>query len=424
MRLASAEMLNGTPLNFLHFSLDNMDRHENNPVPSGIPPIGAVDHDTASSAPLFSRAWISRLMDQAGHGVWAIDQYGTTTYVSDTMARILGYIPEEMRGQPMSVFLAEAALPEARANLEAYRAGFSGRHVCRFLNKNGYTIWAQAVAQPVLNTSGECVGIMAVVTDVTDRQRMEQAQIASEERYRDLIENARDAIFTIGLEGTISSWNCAAEQITGYSREDILGKNAAEMSPPGWQTRLLEVIGRTLGGERINLFDLEIRTKTGQELLLEISPRLIFHQGRPTVLQCVARDITERQQKEAAMRRLTRRLLKLRDQERRRLARELHDTTGQTLAALCMNLALVNAGGDPTSGKAFGICRNLADQCVREIRTMSYLLHPPLLDELGLESALGWYVRGFEERSGIKVSLAVGEDLGRLTEDMEITLFR
>ena len=200
--------------------------------------------------------------------------------------------------------------------------------------------------------------------------------------------------------------------------------NMEAMATRGSKTKSLEAINRMLGGASITMFDLHIRTKNGRHALLEISPRLVFEQGRPTAMQGMARDITERRQSEIAMRRLTRRLLKLRDDERRRLARELHDTTAQNFAALAMNLTLVNPGSDPASVQAFQVCRDLADQCVREVRTMSYLLHPPLLDELGLEPALGWYVQGFEARSGIKVSIKVEQGLGRLPQELEITLFR
>jgi signal transduction histidine kinase len=123
---------------------------------------------------------------------------------------------------------------------------------------------------------------------------------------------------------------------------------------------------------------------------------------------------------------LTGRLLKLQDEERRRIARELHDSVGQTLAALAMNLSAVGADLERLQKAADTVADSaaLVDGMGTDIRTITYLLHPPLLDEAGLSSALRWYIRGFAERSKIKVGLEFPEDFGRLTQDLEIAIFR
>lgn len=125
--------------------------------------------------------------------------------------------------------------------------------------------------------------------------------------------------------------------------------------------------------------------------------------------------------------RLSGRLLRFEDEERRRLARELHDSTAQQLAALAMNLSVVSEEGralNPRARKALTESVDLADASLREIRTVSYLLHPPELDEFGLRSALARYVDGFVQRCGIQVELDASSDLGRLPQDMETTIFR
>jgi signal transduction histidine kinase len=123
---------------------------------------------------------------------------------------------------------------------------------------------------------------------------------------------------------------------------------------------------------------------------------------------------------------LTARLMKLQDEERRRIARELHDSVGQTLAALSMNLSTI--GGDlarlvKTASAVTDSAALVADMTA-DIRTISYLLHPPLLEEAGLCSALRWYIEGFAERSGIKVDLHVPEDFAGLPRDLETAIFR
>jgi signal transduction histidine kinase len=126
------------------------------------------------------------------------------------------------------------------------------------------------------------------------------------------------------------------------------------------------------------------------------------------------------------LRELTARLMQLQDDERRRIARELHDSVGQILAALTMNLTRVSADIERfnQTAKTVNDSLALAQEMNKEVRTVSYLLHPPLLDEAGLASALRWYVDGFSNRSNIRVELHVPDDFGRLPQDMETALFR
>ena len=127
-----------------------------------------------------------------------------------------------------------------------------------------------------------------------------------------------------------------------------------------------------------------------------------------------------------ALQNLSQRLLKVQDEERRRVARDLHDSTGQTLTALRINVALLQEQlerGQCTREVVSDIAA-LADQALQEIRTTSYLLHPPLLDEAGFTSAAHWFVDGFAKRSGIKVSLDLATDLERLPVAIETALFR
>jgi signal transduction histidine kinase len=133
------------------------------------------------------------------------------------------------------------------------------------------------------------------------------------------------------------------------------------------------------------------------------------------------------QSRTAQLRQLSSRLMALQDEERRRIARELHDSAGQYLAGIQMNLHALNQDKDGLSEKqAQRVSDSLimADLCNSEIRTISYLLHPPLLDEVGLASAISWYVEGFSQRSGIRVGLEIQDELGRLPQDVENALFR
>jgi signal transduction histidine kinase len=132
------------------------------------------------------------------------------------------------------------------------------------------------------------------------------------------------------------------------------------------------------------------------------------------------------QSRTAQLQHLSSRLMALQDEERRRIARELHDSAGQYLAGIAMNLRALMHDAALTGPHAARVTDSLsmAELCTSEIRTISYLLHPPLLDEVGLASAISWYVDGFSQRSGIRVELEIQEGLGRLPQDLENAVFR
>jgi PAS domain S-box-containing protein len=134
---------------------------------------------------------------------------------------------------------------------------------------------------------------------------------------------------------------------------------------------------------------------------------------------------SEVQQQAEQLRDLSNRLQQTQDNERRHIARELHDSVGQLLTALAMNLAVVArmAQDSPVSEK-LKEGQALVEQLSKEIRTMSYLLHPPLLDEAGLSGAISWYLEGLNQRSGLKIDLRISQDFGRLPDEMEMAIFR
>jgi signal transduction histidine kinase len=134
-------------------------------------------------------------------------------------------------------------------------------------------------------------------------------------------------------------------------------------------------------------------------------------------------ELSAREHAESSLRTLSVRLLELQDQERRKFSRELHDSLGQYLVGAKMNLGIL-ARSLPENNPLIAECLKLLDQAVTETRTISHLLHPPLLDETGFASAARWYVEGFAKRSGIQTSLDMPEDLGRLSPSLELALFR
>ena len=249
-------------------------------------------------------------------------------------------------------------------------------------------------------------------------------------RLAAIVESSDDAIVSKNLDGVISSWNGSAERLFGYSAEEAIGKNILLIVPPDRRDEEATILARLRRGERIDHFETVRIRKDGSRLdiSLTISP-VKDASGRVVGASKVARDITGRLEAEEARKEaaVSTRLLQVQDTERRRIARELHDGVGQLLAAIGMNVAQNLEEQEklsPATARRVHQNLDLIAQASAEIRTVSYLLHPPMLEELGLRFALKSYVDGFAERSKIKVESHIASDLGRLPQEYELSLFR
>jgi PAS domain S-box-containing protein len=264
----------------------------------------------------------------------------------------------------------------------------------------------------------------------------EQALPRPEDMYRVLVEQIPALVFIAYLERGMSEAYVSPqiESALGFTQEEWLEDPIrwyGQIHPDDkqrWSTDAAEmfVTGKPLKSAY------RVLARNGTVVWFQCEVKMVRRpDGRPWFLHGVGFDITELKRAEnslmeqaVALQNLSSRLLRLQDEERRRIARELHDSLGQYLCALKMNLGQLPKAETGRAAVVQAECDEIVDHCLSETRTLSHLLHPPLLDELGFMAAARWYVEGFAERSGIKVKLDLPSEPERLPPDLEVVLFR
>jgi PAS domain S-box-containing protein len=262
---------------------------------------------------------------------------------------------------------------------------------------------------------------------IAERNRVEAALRESEERYRELFENARDAIYVHDLEGRYVSINHAAEQLSGYTRDEIIGHTFTEFISTEHLNSVRDNFCGKLAKRGETTYEVDVIAKDGRRVPVEVSSRAIYENGVIIGVQGTARDITERKQAQDALQMFSRQLIEAQEEERRRIARELHDQIGQVLTAVKMNLHTVQRVCNGSDAGAY-IKDNIeaVDEALRLVRDLSVDLRPPLLDDLGLVTALRWYVDRYAKRTGLvaNVIIELKDQNERFSRELETACFR
>jgi PAS domain S-box-containing protein len=300
-------------------------------------------------------------------------------------------------------------------------AGEASEDEIRLRRADGEYRWFLVRTAPLRDEQGKVVKWYGVSIDIEDRKQ-------AESRSRALLDAIPQQIWTGPPDGTLDYCNERWRSYMGHGIEELQGDGWQSMLHPDDRERVLRAWHKSVAKgtpyeqeERHRGVDGTYRWFLSRGLpFRDAEGRIVRWYGTNT-------DIEDRKQAEEELRRLSGQLLRLQDEERRRIARDLHDSTGQDLVALATTLSQLHASIPSSSRKLRKLasqCQALADQCIREVRTLSYLLHPPMLDEAGLEDAIRHYAGGFTERTGIAVELEISPRLGRMKPDVELTLFR
>ena len=268
---------------------------------------------------------------------------------------------------------------------------------------------------------------------VMDGQQGEQVVVlqGAEHPYRVLVESINDGAATLDAEGTVLYSNRRFAEILNVSPEKFVGTHLQSHFSPSGREKLEQLIRKALTDSSDGEITLDIPGQRQRLIRFSFNPVRNLQTQNICVVATELTELMEASEalrsNEESLRQLSARLLQLQDEERRRIARDLHDTTGQKLAIQSILLARLEKtakGLDDESRKLLAECKTLTGQLVDEVRTVSYLLHPPLLDELGLASAVEWYAEGFARRTGIATDVKISQKFMRLPPDIEVTFFR
>jgi two-component system sensor histidine kinase UhpB len=371
-------------------------------------------------------------------------------WAAGDIERITGYTLEEMdaRGGVLSIVHPDdRSIVLRRAFALVSKRPYMSEY--RIVAKDGKVRWIRFYTHPLSDEgAGGETRIYGAAQDITEAKESELALRASEERYRDLVENISEVIYEFDADGVMSYVSPAVEALLGYRPEELEGRHFKEFVAEEDVFRVLRAFRSILVGQTGGGGEYRVVAKSGGERWVRTATQPIYDGDRLVGVRGALVDVTERVQADERLRayqdrleqlvdertaqlraanerlaQLSRQLLHAQEDERRRVARELHDEIGQALTALRMGLQAVQRA-HPLPGRLLEDGIRITEQALQQVRDLSLDLRPSVLDDLGLVPALRWYLDRQARRTGLSMELDADPKGERLPPDLEVACFR
>ena len=415
---------------------------------------------------------LAAIVDSSEDAIISKTLQGVITSWNSAAERLFGYTAAEAIGHPITMLIPADRKHEEPEIIARIVRGERVEHFETIrLRKDGAPVELSLTISPVKDSSGRIIGASKIARDISARKRTEESLRNQTARYETLVNEAPLGVYVVDGDFRIRQVNPLALPVFG-DIPDLIGRDFDDVIHRLWEKdyadEIVRIFRHTLEtGEPYRTPErLELRIDRGvaecyewhvnrisldesgygavcyfRDISVQVKARILIAESEERYRALAARlDATVKarthelehrnidlQIQSDRLRDLSMRLLQAQDHERRHIARELHDSAGQVLSALAMNLGSLSRRAKKESPQFISEVADsaaLVEQLVREIRTTSYLLHPPLLDETGISGALRWYVDGAKERSGIDIQLVISQDLERLPPEMELVIFR
>ncbi len=342
---------------------------------------------------------------------------------------LLSLMPSDI-GRPVSDMRFSATIPELKnASAAVMDSGKRSEHQVHDLAGRSYSLRIH----PYRVAEGKIDGAVVALVDISELQRASDAIEDARQYAEAVIEAVQESLVVLDVGLHVMSANRSFYKTFHATPKSTLGSLIYDLGNGQWNIpRLRSMLDKVLSLDA-PLSNVEVEHDfplIGRKTMLLNAHQFHSPKGGMPLILLSMQDETERREAELAASRsgvMSARLMRVQDDERRRVARELHDSTAQSLAGLMMNMNQMSRmlqKSDPKILATLAESRKLADESIREIRTISYLLHPPLLEDSGLASAMRWFIDGFSNRSEIRVKLVLPARMPRLADASELALFR
>ena len=371
-----------------------------------------------------------QIVETAQEGIWLTDKYLRTLFANQKMIEILGYSLEEMAEKSMLEYVDASDTSSFQKILEAPTDSLFFSFEMRFVSKPGTYVWTALNITRILTETGENNGLLAMVTDITSRKKAEEEL----KKLSLIARSTTNAIIITNRDRKIEWVNDAFTRMTEYSLEEVVGQTTSFLYGPESNPERQRLIAERMGRQEPFVCQVIKYKKSGRPFWVEIEGRPVFDErGELNYYFNTETDITDRQKAydklvnaESQVRNFARQLNNMLEDERSKIAREIHDEFGQQLMGLKMSLSSLQ-GLDDLPRQARKIISGLLDgveSTFHSLRNFSNDLRPGILDTLGLIPSIEWLVRGFEKRSGIESSLQMQVNKHMFDKHFSINFFR